>query len=119
MKLCNVHLQCNVAQAGDETMAVSPAVSISVIGLIIDASIPAGAGHAARDTAGGGEERGGDRNGGRRANKRRHLECCSCSGLPQDDTCSVNCVSYTHTHTHTIAVLECLSCRLLTYIDCS
>ncbi len=35
-------------------MAVSPAASVSVIGLIIDASIPAEAGHAARSTAEGG-----------------------------------------------------------------
>lgn len=32
-------------------MAVSRAVSISVIGLIIDASIPAGAGQSAKNTA--------------------------------------------------------------------
>lgn len=51
MKLCNVLLQCNVPP-GVETMAVSPAVSVSVIGLIIDALIPAGAGHTARNTAG-------------------------------------------------------------------
>ena len=49
MKLCSVRLQCTVAP-GVETMAVSPAVSVSVIGLIIDASIPAGAGNAARIT---------------------------------------------------------------------
>lgn len=75
---------------GVETMAVSPAASISVIGLIIDASIPAGAWQAARNTAvaerrggGGGErEREEDRNGGIRANSGRHLECYSCSGLP-------------------------------------
>ena len=34
-------------------------------------------------------------------------------------THALSTVSPTHTHTHTIAVLECLSCRLLTYIDCS
>lgn len=53
MKLCNVHLHCSIAP-GVETMAVIPALSISVIGLIIDASIPAGAGRAARNTAVGG-----------------------------------------------------------------
>lgn len=47
MKLCNMHLQCNVPPRV-QTTAVSPVVSVSVIGLIIDASIPAGAGHAAR-----------------------------------------------------------------------
>lgn len=51
MKLCNVHLQCNVAP-GVETMAVSLEVSVSAIGLIIDASIPAGAGHTATNAAG-------------------------------------------------------------------
>lgn len=50
MLLCNVHLRCSIAP-GAETTAVMPAVSISVIGLIIDASIPAGAGRAARNTA--------------------------------------------------------------------
>lgn len=109
-------LLCNVAP-GVETMAVSPVNSISVIGLIIDASIPAGAGHSARNTAvvergkreefEGGRERERERgkgkvkkeekNGGMRANKRRYLECCSSSAPPQDDTWSVSCVS-THTH---------------------
>lgn len=63
-----------------------------------------------------------DGNGGMRANKRRHLECCSCSGLPLDDTWSVNCFSYTHTRTHSTcepAELKFLSGRLLTYICCS
>lgn len=50
MKLCTMLIQCSIAP-GVETMAVIPAVSISVIGLIIDASIPAGAGRAARNTA--------------------------------------------------------------------
>lgn len=62
MKLCNVHQQCTVPP-GVKTMAVSPAVSVSVIGLIIDPSIPAGSGHAARNTTGvrwreGGREEG-------------------------------------------------------------
>lgn len=50
---------CNVA-SGVETIAVSPAVSISVIGLIIDASIPAGA----RNTAVAETRRGSERREG-------------------------------------------------------
>lgn len=50
---------CNVA-SGIETIAVSPAVSISVIGLIIDASIPAGA----RNTAVAETRRGSERREG-------------------------------------------------------
>lgn len=54
---------CHVA-SGVETIAVSPAVSISVIGLIIDASIPAGAGHGARNTAVAETRRGSERREG-------------------------------------------------------
>lgn len=64
---------------------MGPDVSGSVIGLIIDASIPAGAGRTAtnmsREGRGGFDE--GDINGG--ANKGRHLECC---------------IAASHTHTH-------------------
>lgn len=49
MKLCTTQLQCSIA-LGVETIAVSSLVSISVIGLIIDAPIPAGAGRSARNT---------------------------------------------------------------------
>lgn len=60
-------------------MAVGPDGSGSVIGLIIDASIPAGAGHAATNIAGEGRRRGErrDGDGGIGANKGRHLDCCS------------------------------------------
>lgn len=47
MKLHNVHTQFSVAP-GVDTVAVSLTTSISVIGLIIGASISAGSGHAAR-----------------------------------------------------------------------
>lgn len=104
-----MHLQCYAAPEV-ETMASAPALSVYVIGLIIEASIPAWAGLIARTTAGSMwrssvAERGGQkdegRNGGLRVNKRSHRECCSCSGLPQDDKCAVNCVCFTHTRTHT------------------
>lgn len=96
---------CNVA-SGVETIAVSPAVSISVIGLIIDASIPAGAGHGARNTAVAETRR-------RQTGEGRHLECYGCSGLPVgrrmlDEVC--------HTCRHTEACVRRLVCRLLTYI---
>lgn len=60
-------------------MAVGLDASGSVTGLIIDASIPAGARHAAANIAGEGRRREGRRGGGGGigANKRRHLECCS------------------------------------------
>lgn len=51
------------AASGVEAIAVGPDGSGSVIGLIIDASIPAGAGHAATNTAGEGQRRGERRNG--------------------------------------------------------
>lgn len=72
MKLCNVLLQCNVPP-GVETMAVSPAVSVSVIGLIIDALIPAGAGHTARNTAGA-KWRGSGGGGREREDQKRKIE---------------------------------------------
>lgn len=113
MKHCSVHLLSNDAP-GVETMVVSLAVSISVIGLIIDASIPAGAGQDARNTAveeqrgemerrDGGRGEGDDRNGGRRWKKGRHLEFYSSF---------IQCVTHTQLDTRIHAVL----CWLLTYI---
>lgn len=89
-------------------MPVSASVSVSVTDLIIDASIPAAVGPAARNAgeakwegrAEEEEERGGEEeeeeggNGGLGANKRRHLECCSRSALPEEDTHSVSCDSH-------------------------
>lgn len=81
MKLCSVRLQC-AAAPGVETMAVSPAILMSVIGLIIDASIPAGAGNAAR-TAASAERRKRRVYTEKGRTKGRHLECYSiAAGLP-------------------------------------
>lgn len=105
-------LLCNAPPGVKKTMPVSSSVSVSVIDLIIDASIPAAVGLAARNAGEAKwegraeEERGGEEeeeeggNGGLGANKRRHLEGCSCSALPEEDTRSVNCDSHAYKHTH-------------------
>lgn len=82
-----------------KTMAVGPAVSVSVIGLIIDPSIPAGAGHAAR---------------------RVRLKWWSVVAalVSRRTTHAMSTVSSARTHTQP-AELNCFLGRLLTYIYCS
>lgn len=74
-----LHLHWKAAP-GVEAVAVGPDGPGSLIGLIIDASIPAGAGQAATNMAGEGQRRRRQRrdgDGGIGANKGRHLGWCS------------------------------------------
>lgn len=97
-----------------KTMAVGPAVSVSVIGLIIDPSIPAGAGHAARNNAFG--------EGGRTRRVRLKWWSVVAALVSRRTTHAMSTVSSarTHTRTHTQpAELNYFLGRLLTYIYCS